>query len=602
MARGSHATISSSEDARTVSRRIVLLGIAMLLALCGVLARFAWLQLGEHATYAARAENNRVRLRALPPNRGLILDRHGRVVADNRPAYRLVMTPERVPDREAAYAEIARIIGLSDDEREQVEQRVRRSRRFQTVTVKPLLSEREVARLALERHHLPGLDIEPYLVRHYPYGEALAHVVGYVARMDESDLRRLDPGNYRATTHTGRTGLERHYEARLHGTSGVERIETNAEGRMIRVLERSAPIPGEDLRISIDLDLQMTAIEALGAHPGAVVLMDITSGEVLALVSKPGFDPNLFVNGIAQSDYDALLRSPYRPLFNRFAYGRYEPGSTIKPYIALAGLEAGVITPATRIYSSGSYRLPGQERVYRDWREQGHGWVDLKAALAESVNIYFYDLANTLGIDAISRELALFGFGQATGIDLPGEGEGVLPSRRWKQRTLRQPWYPGETLITGIGQGFLNATPLQMAYAVAILAGQGRAASPRLVEGPEPATRVVHAERHWRAVHEGMHEVVHGARGTARAIASMLPVEIAGKTGTSQVFTRPEEDEVDPEQLPWFLRNHALFIAFAPYESPRFAIAVVAEHGGGGGSVAAPVAAAVLARALELEP
>lgn len=596
-------TLHGSEQRRIVDRRIWIVAGAMLLALLGLTARFAQLQILEHGAYAARAENNRVRLRAIAPNRGLILDREGRVLAENRPAYRLVMVPERVEDIEAALDQVDALVGLSPAEREQFRLMRLRNRPFQPVTVKGNLGERQVAALALDRHRLDGLEIEPYLTRYYPYGEAMAHVLGYVARLDESDLKRLDADNYRATTHTGKTGIERHYEQRLHGASGVERVETNAQGRMVRVLERTDPVPGDDLTLTLDLDLQMAAIEALGDHPGAVVAIDIETGGVLALVSKPGFDPNRFVNGISHQNYRALLESPRRPLFNRFLAGGYEPGSTIKPFIALAGLDSGKITPETRIFSSGSYRLPGHSREYKDWRRGGHGWVDLQSALEQSVNVFFYDLAQNLGIDRISRELALFGFGQPTGIDLPGEFDGVLPSQSWKRRTLNQAWFPGETVITGIGQGFIVVTPLQLAHAAATLAGRGEAAPPRLVE-LEPRARLVdHRPEHWEAVFKGMHAVVHGSRGTARAIAAGIPVEIGGKTGTSQVFGRPDEEfEIEPEELPWFLRNHALFIAFAPYENPRIAIAVIAEHGGGGSSVAAPVAAGVLARAMRTEP
>jgi len=588
---------------RVVGRRIVFVTICMLIAIVGLLGRFAQLQIVEHGTYAARAENNRVRLRAVAPNRGLILDRDGRVLAENRPAYRLVMIPERVEAPESVLARIDELVGLDAGELERFRGRRARARPFQPVTVKANLTEREVARLALERHRLDGLEIEPYLIRNYPHGALLAHVIGYVGRIDEADLARLDADDYRASTHTGKTGLERRYETLLHGTSGVERIETNARGRTLRVLERTDPEPGRDLRLTLDLGLQRIAVDALGEHPGAVVLLDVRTGGALALVSKPGFNPNQFVSGISSTDYDALLDSPYRPLFNRFLAGGYEPGSTVKPFIALAGLEAGRITPETRVFSSGSYRLPGNSRAWRDWREEGHGWVDLAAALEQSVNVYFYDLAHKLGIDRISRELALFGFGQPTGIDLPGEFDGVLPSRGWKRRALNEAWFPGETVITGIGQGFIVVTPLQLAHAAAVLAGRGRAAAPRLVEPVEPVVRVEHAGPHWDAVFEGMRAVVHGSRGTARAVADLLPAPIAGKTGTSQVFQRPDEAlEIDAEALPWFLRNHALFIGFAPYQQPRVAIAVVAEHGGGGASVAAPVAARVLAAAMREDP
>ena len=596
-------TMHDSDNRRTVDRRIWFLVGFMVLALLGVLARFAQLQLLEHGTYAARAENNRVRLRAIAPNRGLILDRNGRVLAENRPAYRLVMVPERVPDIEATLDTVDGLVGLSDPEREQLRLMRLRNRPFQPVTIKGNLDEQQVAILALDRHHLPGLDIEPYLIRHYPYGEALAHVLGYVARLDESDLNRLDADNYRATTHTGKTGIERYYETRLHGKSGVERVETNAQGRMVRILERTPPVPGRDLQLTLDLDLQLAAIEALGEHPGAVVALDIETGGCACAGQQTRLRPEPFRQRYQPRAYRALLESPRRPLFNRFLAGGYEPGSTVKPFIALAGLDTGRITPETRVFSSGSFRLPGHSREYKDWREGGHGWVDLQSALEQSVNVFFYDLAHNLGIDRISRELALFGFGQTTGIDLPGEFDGVLPSRSWKRRTLNQAWFPGETVITGIGQGFIVVTPLQLAHAAATLAGRGRAAPPRLVDLEPPAMLVEHGPRTGMRSSRACDAVVHGARGTARAIAPEIPVEIGGKTGTSQVFGRPDDEaEVEPEEFPWFLRNHALFIAFAPYENPAIAVAVVAEHGGGGSSVAAPVAAGILARAMRDQP
>lgn len=588
-------------DARRVDRRLIVATVLMLIALTAVLGRFVQLQLVGHDTYAARAENNRVRLQAVAPNRGLILDRNGRVLAENRAAYRLVMVPERVDDRAAMLEQVDALVGLSAEERERFQLDLLRSRRFQPVTLKTNLSDEQVAALALKRHQLDGLEIEPYLTRYYPHGPALAHVVGYVARLDAADLQRLDADQYRASTHTGKTGVERRFEGRLHGRSGIERVETNAQGRVVRVLDRTDPVPGEDLYLSIDLDLQLAAIEALDTNSGAVVALDVKTGDVLALVSKPGYDPNLFVNGISSANYRALLENPYRPLFNRFLSGGYEPGSTIKPFIALAGLNEGLITPESRVFSSGVFQLPGHSRQYRDWRPGGHGWVDLSAALEESVNIYFYQLANELGIDAISRELALFGLGQPTGIDLPGEYAGVLPSRSWKRRELNEAWFPGETVITGIGQGFTVVTPLQLAWMSAALAGRGLTAPPRLVDSAEPIRVIDHAPAHWQAVFDGMQAVIYGTRGTARAVADRVPARMAGKTGTAQVFGRPQDTEAaEQDELPEFLRNHALFVGFAPVEDPRIAIAVVAEHGGGGATIAAPVAADVLARALEM--
>jgi penicillin-binding protein 2 len=589
-------------EASLVAGRFRFLIVVVLAVLVLLGWRYGHLQLGAHELYAARADDNRIRLRALAPNRGLILDRHGRVLAENQPAYRLVVVPERTSGLDETIEELSAIVDISVDELRRFQQQRQRSRRFEPLTLKTNLDEYQVARLAIERHRLPGVEIEPYLTRHYPHRVALAHVVGYIGRIDTRDLARLDRDQYRATTHVGKTGIERRYESMLHGRAGLERVETNARGRVLRVLERTNPVPGQNLVLTLDLELQQVAVEALGDRAGAVVAIAVDTGEVLALVSHPGFDPNQFVHGISQADYNALLADPQRPLFNRFLSGGYEPGSTIKPFIALAGLDSGAITPATRVFSRGWFQLPGHSRRYRDWRRGGHGWVDLELAMAESVNVYFYQLAADLGIDRISRELALFGFGRATGLDLPGEGNGVLPTRAWKRATFGEAWYPGETVITGIGQGFTVVTPLQLAHATAALAGRGVTAPPRLVGTGEPVRMVVHDEPVWEAVFQGMAAVIHGASGTARAVARQVPVRMAGKTGTAQVFGLPADEDLEDErdELPEHLRNHALFIGFAPLDDPRIAISVVAEHGGGGASVAAPVAATVIARAMEL--
>jgi penicillin-binding protein 2 len=576
--------------------------VLLVMALLGM--RFAALQIVEHEQYASQSEENRIRLQALPPNRGLILDRKGRVLAENLPAYRLVVVPERVADLDKTLDELAALVEISPSERERFERERRRSRRFESIALKTNLTEEQLSRLAIQRHRLQGVNIEPYLTRHYPQGRALAHVTGYVGRLDQDDLQRLPIERYRGTTHVGKTGIERQYEDVLQGYPGLERVETNAQGRVLKVLEREPPQPGQSLSLTVDLDLQLAAIEALGEKAGAVVLLSVADGEVLVLVSEPGFDPNQFVHGISSTAFSALLADPHRPLFNRFLSGGYEPGSTVKPFLSLAGLEEGAISPETEIFSSGQFQLPGHSRRYRDWRRGGHGWVDLELALAESVNAYYYQLAVELGIDRISRELALFGFGRATGLDLPGESNGVLPTRSWKRSVFGEPWFPGETVITGIGQGFTVVTPLQLAHATAALAGRGRTAAPSLHGRSEPVQMISHRPAYWDAVFEGMAAVIHGESGTARAVASILPVPIAGKTGTAQVFGRPDDDEerarLEDEELPEQLRNHALFMGFAPLDDPRIAISVVVEHGGGGASVAAPVAAQVLSRALEL--
>lgn len=590
-------------ELKLIDRRYQLLGLAMLACLLLLAWRFAELQLIDHDLYAGRAENNRVALRALGPTRGLILDRKGRVLAENRPAYRLVVVPERVPDWAAMLDQLEALVSISDDEMARFDRARQRARRFQAIPLKTNLQADEVARLAAHRHRLLGVEVEPYLTRHYPFGELFAHVLGYVGRIDERDLARLGPDRYRASTHVGRTGIERAYEATLHGEPGVETVETNAQGRAVRVLERQPPKNGQDLQLTLDLDFQRAAVEALAGQAGAVVVLDVDTGAVRALVSEPGFDPNPFVNGISSSAYQALLDNPRRPLFNRFLQGAYEPGSTIKPFLALAGLAEGVIDPDQEMFSRGWFELDGEGRRYRDWKRGGHGWVDLTKALAESVNVYFYEMAVGLGIDRMARELALFGFGQPTGIDLLGEGDGLLPTRAWKRGEFGEAWYPGETVITGIGQGFVVATPLQLAHATALLAAEGRAGAPYLHAPSVPSARVAHADEHWRAVKEGMVEVIHGASGTARAVAQDVPIRFAGKTGTAQVFGLPDDadavDEREQESLPEHLRNHALFVGFAPIDEPKWAISVVVEHGGGGATVAAPIGAEVMARMVQ---
>lgn len=589
----------ASSELRLIETRYRVIGFLMCAVLLALAWRFANLQILDHDLYAGRAESNRVSLRALPPTRGLIFDHKGEVLAENRPAYRLVVVPERTPDLEATLHAISQLVSVSDNERTRFERHRQRSRRFQAIPLKTNLDPESVARLAANRHRLLGVEVEPYLIRHYPHGAVFAHVLGYVGRIDQSDVAELGSERYRASTHVGRTGIEQAYESLLHGEPGVENVETNAQGRVVRVLERQDPMHGQDLTLTLDLELQRAAVDALGDQAGAIVVLDVGSGAVRALVSQPGFDPNWFVNGISETNYQALLSNPKRPLFNRFLQGAYEPGSTIKPFLALAGLSEGAIDANQEMFSRGFFELDGQGRRYRDWKRGGHGWVDLEKALAESVNVYFYELAVSLGIDRMARELALFGFGQATGIDLFGEGDGLLPTRRWKRAQFNEAWFPGETVITGIGQGFVVATPLQLGHATALLAARGQAAPPYLFNPSAQRQRVTHKKEDWDVVFRGMEAVIHGPTGTARAVAGRVPMRFAGKTGTAQVFGLPDEadavDERSQESLPEHLRNHALFIGYLPTDEPRWAVSVVVEHGGGGASVAAPIGANVMA-------
>jgi penicillin-binding protein 2 len=588
----------------------------LILALFG---RYIWLQIFAFDSFATRSESNRVSVRPVVPNRGMIYDRRGRVIAENRPAYRLEIIPEKVPGKvqglEELLDELSTLMPLSEDERNFFHKSRRNYRVFDSVPLKFNLSEREVARFAVNRHRFQGVDVVPYLSRYYPYGELLTHILGYTSRLDSNDIANVDEGNYRGTRTIGKIGIEQFQEKELHGTSGLERVETNVSGRVLRVLERQDAIPGTDLVLSIDVAVQRAAWDALGERPGSVVAIDPVDGSVIALVSKPAYDPNAFVHGISQRAYDEILSAPGRPLFNRAIRGGYEPGSTLKPFVALAGLELDLVTPETRVFSNGKFYIEGYSRPYRDWKDTGHGWVDLGSALEQSVNTYFYQLAMNMGIDRMHDYLTQFGFGQATGIDVPGEGKGLLPSREWKRATHEEPWYPGETVIAGIGQGFNVVTPLQLANAVAALVNGGTRYSPRLLyaikpAGLERAKRIkapvemqvpVKDPTDWQAVLDGMDRVVNGPRGTARGVAVDAHFRTAGKTGTAQVYQLAANKEYKSSEVAQHLRDHALFIAFAPVQAPRIAIAVIVEHGGGGSTAAAPVARATLDAWLDQE-
>ncbi len=451
------------------------------------------------------------------------------------------------------------------------------------------------------------MNIIARLARHYPLGKTASHVLGYVGRIDERDLRHLDATNYRGTSHTGKTGIEKQYERVLHGSVGHRQVEANAQGRILRTLQETAPAAGHNLYLTLDADLQRTAEAALEKYSGAIVALAPATGEVLALVSKPGYDPNAFVRGISTTEYLALQNHREQPLYNRALLGQYPPGSTLKPFLGLAGLEHGVADRQREVFCPGYYVLPGEERRFRDWKREGHGRVDLDEAVTQSCDVYFYDLARHLGIDRIHAFLSEFGFGQTTGIDMTVERDGLLPSREWKRRQRGMVWFPGETLNTGIGQGYTLTTPLQLATATATLATRGRRTRPHLVYGTEePAGGTMTTNEpevlaplegispdNWTYIHDAMTHAVHAPRGTGWRLRN-APYRIAGKTGTAQVFGIEQEEEYEEEEVARELRDHALFIAFAPAEQPQIALAVVVENGGSGGSVAAPIARKVL--------
>ena len=584
-------------------RRRALVGFAA--ALAGLAALAAWyfnLQVVRHDEFATRSEANRVRLVPVAPARGLIYDRKGRLLAENVSAWRLDAVPERAGDGAALLKNLAGIVELDLEQQEKALRDYRASRPFKPVTLKLRLTDDEAARFAVNRWRFPGVDLQPYLGRIYPHGALFAHVIGYVSRIDEADQAAMGDAAG-AYTHAGKTGLERHYEAQLRGEPGYRRLETNVAGRTVRALDTVPARSGTDLRLSIDLDLQQAMVDAFGELEGSAVAVDPRSGEILAMVSLPSFDPNLFVNGISHADFRALNDNPSRPQFNRVVLGGVAPGSTIKPLLALAGLDSGTRRAEDRTLSTGMFHLPGQRRGYGDSHRGGHGWTDLRKSIYESVNTYYYRLALDMGIAQVDSYMDRYGFGKPTGVDLAGEIGGILPSPAWKAANAANQgkWYPGDTVITGIGQGFWKATPLQLAQATAGLAS-GWIRRPHLVkdmragfQAPWTAVplqgerRMSDSERHLQAVREGMVLTVHGP-GTATNIRHGLAYQIAGKTGTAQVVSRRGSAAVNPRSLPMHLRHRALFIAFAPADAPTIAIAVAVEGGGYGSSTAAPIA------------
>ncbi|MBV2209003.1 MAG: penicillin-binding protein 2 [Thermomonas sp.] len=568
----------------------------------GILAGwYFWLQVAQHDLYAARSESNRLRLVPVAPARGLIYDRKGRILADNVAAWRLDAVPERAGDGVALLAKLQSIIAMDAEQQERFLREYKASRPFKPVTVRLRISDDEAAKFAVNRWQFPGVELVPYLGRVYPYGALFAHVIGYVGRVDQKDLALLgDTGG--AYTHIGKTGLERYYDEQLRGRPGYRRLETNVAGRTVRTLGTVPATPGQDLRLSIDADLQQAMTDAFGELEGSAVAVDPRTGEILAMVSLPSFDANLFVNGISHADFKALNDNPSRPQFNRVVLGGVAPGSTVKPLLGLAGLDSGLRRPEDKILSTGMFYLPGQRRGYGDSHRGGHGWTDLRKSIYASVNTYYYKLALDMGIARIDEYMDHYGFGKVTGVDLAGEISGILPSPAWKAKNAPKQgkWYPGDTVITGIGQGFWKVTPLQLAQATGGLAS-GWLRAPHLVkdmradfDAPWQAVplkapvQMSPSPAHLQAVREGMVGTVHGA-GTATNIRAGLTYTIAGKTGTAQVVSRRGTAALNPKSLPMHLRHRALFIAFAPAEAPTIAIAVAVEGGGYGASTAAPI-------------
>jgi penicillin-binding protein 2 len=604
-------------EQRLFDQRSLICAVLMAVATAGLIVRLFVLQVSRHDYYSELSQGNRVRTEPIPAARGLILDRAGEVIAGNQPAYQLELVPEEVPDIGETLAQLVQVGLIRAEDVDELERTIDSSRGFDSVPIRLRMSDEDVARFAVRRFEFPGLDIKTRQTRWYPNGNLAVHALGYVGAISEQDLKHIDRATYAGTSLIGKLGVESAYEQRLHGTNGFREVLVNAQGRSVERqgafvpnLRTKPPTAGDDLLLSIDLKIQRVAEAALAGHRGAVVALDPNNGDVLALVSLPGFDPTLFGRGITASEYGTLQNDIDRPLFNRALRGTYPPGSTIKPGIALAGLTYHVVDPQARKYCAGSFHLPGSSRMFREYHNEKHGYVDLDDAIAHSCDVYFYGLADVLGVDRIAAFLAPFGFGRLTGIDISGEKPGILPSREWKTKAFAKPadqmWFPGETVNLGIGQGFLTVTPLQLAHYASIIATRGKIWKPRLVAAyrdphtgelrrmpPESGGEVTGVSpEDWQRVVHGMIGVTQ--RGTAAAIGAHAAYTFAGKTGTAQVFTVAQNEKYNASAINERLRDHSWFIAFAPADEPRIAVAVLQENGGAGASAAAPIARKVL--------
>ncbi|MGI9309968.1 MAG: penicillin-binding protein 2 [bacterium] len=604
-----HGAMTSAHEylhaTRVIHSRLVFAFALIAVLVVILIARLGYIQLAQHERFSTLAQDNRISLAPLVPVRGLIYDRNGAPLASNFRVYSLDILPAQVADMDRLLDQLGQLVEVGEADLRRFRTALRERPSFEWQTLRAQLSEVEAARIALNQHRHTGVELRARLQRHYPEGALTAHAVGYVGRINPQDLARINPRAYYGLDYIGRSGVEERYEQIMLGIPGVERVETNAHGRAVRSIEKSPPVAGRSLHLGLDLELQRQSMHALRGREGAVVAIQPSTGEVLAFASAPGFDPNPFVNGIDRDAYAALRDASNLPLFNRALYGRYAPGSTIKGFMALIGLDND-LDPDREVICRGAFRLPNSRHRYRDWKPHGHGAVDAHDGIEQSCDVYFYTLAHDLGIERLGDGLARFGFGARSGIDLNGEPSGLLPSPQWKRRTQGVQWYPGETVISGIGQGYMLTTPLQLATATAILANRGVRVTPRLLRAVEnaqtharqsaaparaPTERIeMRRDDSYDYVIAAMRDVVHGERGTARGIGRGIRYQMAGKTGTAQVKSIPQGESYDEAATAKKHRDHSLFIGFAPLERPEIAIAVIVEHAGSGSRVAAPIA------------
>jgi len=592
-------------EQRLFRSRAIFMTIFIFILLSVLGSRIAFLQIVEHEKYKDLSENNRIQLRPIAPTRGLIFDRNGILLAENIPSYSLTLVKERVNDLDETLVYLRTLLDISERDEEQFRKRLKYSRRpYEPVVVKYKLDEKEIAKVMVNRFYLPGIDVEARLVRHYPEAETSVHALGYVGRINEKEAQRLDKKQYRATKHVGKLGIERRYENELHGQVGYQKVETNARGRILQVIEQVDPVPGKDLVLHLDQRLQQASAVAMKGYRGAVVAIDVATGGILAQYSNPSYNPNAFVTGISHKEYSGLRNNPDLPLFNRAIRGQYPPGSTLKPFLGLSFLEANAVTWQDKIKDEGWYQLANDERYYRDWKRKGHGTVNLHHAIMESCDTYFYDAAYKTTVDNISPFLAKFGFGRNMTYDIPNALSGLLPDREWKKKKRRRSWYAGDTLNLGIGQGFMLTTPMQLATATAMLAAKGKWHTPRLMDtlagesqiddDKALADVILKDPENWDKMFKAMKAVITGPRGTARGLRRNLNFTMAAKTGTAQVVSIAQNEEYDSEALAERNRDHALFVAFAPVENPTIAIAVIVENGESAGRTAGPIAKAVM--------
>jgi penicillin-binding protein 2 len=583
-----------------------MLSVCIVLGLTSiVLFRYYDLQVNRHLDYVTNSNKNRIHIRSVAPTRGLIFDRHGQLLADNRPAFTLNIIPESARDTDQLIARLDTLLSISEKDIARFKKREKRSKGFAPVPLKYNLTEQERAILAVNSHVLQGTEVSAQLMRFYPQRELLTHTLGYVGRINDREIKNIDPESYRGTDFIGKIGLEKYYEETLLGKVGTEQVETDARGRVMRVLGKNDPVSGSNLTIHIDSQLQRVALDALKDERGALVAIDVKTGGILSMVSTPSYDPNLFISGISQKQYDGLLNSPDRPLFNRALRGQYPPGSTVKPLFGLIGLQHKIYDIDYSIYDPGYFFMEGIKRPWRDHNadQGGHGYgVDLAEAIIESCDVFFYTTGVKTGIDLLSKESALFGLGDITGIDLPGEKRGIMPTRAWKKDNRRQDWFNGDTINMSIGQGFMLTTPLQLAVMSARIASRGKTLVPKLLKSidgkdiaPEFAPDLIeYDDKYWNYIHQAMVDVVHSKKGTARGISEGISYKLAGKTGTAQVISIHEKDKYDSSKIDKRKWDHALFVAFAPADNPQIALGLIVENGEHGSRTAAPIARKVI--------